>query len=50
MESIYSTLLDDEFFIDLTDGLGVFLEGLNGFFKGMGGMEGVLGTIGAFIT
>jgi TP901 family phage tail tape measure protein len=50
LEGIYSTLLDDEFFIDLTDALSVFLEGMEGFFEGMGGMEGVLGTIGAFIS
>jgi hypothetical protein len=49
-ENIYDSLLDDEFFIKLTNLFADFLEGLGGFVDGFGGMESVLSTIGAFIT
>ena len=42
METIYSSLLSDEFFIDLTDGVGSFLEILNGVIKSLGGVKGLL--------
>ena len=49
-ENIYDSLLDDEFFIKLTNAFAIFLEGLGGFVDGFGGMEGVLSMIGGFIT
>ena len=49
-ENIYDSLLDDTFFIKLTEAFGVCLEGLGGFVDVFGGMEGVLSTIGGFIT
>jgi hypothetical protein len=42
METIYSSLLSDEFFIDLADGVGSFLEILNSVIKSLGGMKGLL--------
>lgn len=42
METIYSSLLSDEFFIDLTDGVGSFLEILNSVIKSLGGVKGLL--------
>ena len=42
METIYSSLLSDEFFIDLTDGVGSFLEILNSIIKSLGGVKGLL--------
>ena len=49
-ENIYDSLLDDEFFIKMTNAFAIFLEGLGGFVDGFGGMEGVLSMIGGFIT
>jgi hypothetical protein len=49
-ENIYDSLIDDEFFIKLTDGFAILVEGLGGFIDGFGGMEGVLSMIGGFIT
>jgi hypothetical protein len=49
-ENIYQSLLDDKFFIGLTDGFGKFLELIQGTIDGLGGVKGVLSTVGAFIT
>ena len=46
-ESIYSALLNDEFFIDLNNSLAGFLEGLGKIFDGMGGLKGILLMIGS---
>lgn len=42
METIYSSLLSDEFFINLANGVGSFLEILNSVIKSLGGMKGLL--------
>lgn len=49
-ENIYDSLIDDDFFIDLTDAFAILLEGIGGFVDGFGGMEGILFTVGSFIT
>ena len=46
-ESIYSALLNDEFFIDLNNGLAGFLEGLGKIMDGMGGLKGILLMVGS---
>lgn len=49
-ETIYSDLLNDDFFISLTDGLAKVLEGVDGLIKGLGGVPGILGIIGTVST
>lgn len=49
-EAIYSDLLNDEFFIDLNNGLSGLLTLLDNVIDGVGGLQGVLlalGTVGA---
>ena len=41
-EEIYDTLLNDEFFIDLTDFFADLLDGINNLSKAVGGLPGVL--------
>lgn len=48
-ESIYGSILDDKFFIKLTDSLGSILEYLNNVIKAMGGVPGLLSTISALV-
>jgi TP901 family phage tail tape measure protein len=50
-EKIYSSLINDEFFIDLLNGFEKGLETINGFIEGLGGIEGALGTVSSvFLT
>ena len=49
-ESVYSAILDDEFFIKITNGFAEILDGVEDFIDGMGGVKGVLLAIGAIIT
>ena len=49
-ESVYSAILDDEFFIKITNGFAEILDGVEDFIDGMGGVKGVLLTIGAITT
>lgn len=42
LETIYNNLLDDNFFIDLTDGAADLLDILNGIVKSLGGAKGLL--------
>ena len=42
LEEIYSTILDDSFFIKLTDSFAGIVENLNKFFKSIDGLKGVL--------
>ena len=49
-ENIYDSLLNDDFFIDLTDAFATLLEGVGGFIDGLGGMKGVIGMVGGFIA
>lgn len=48
-EGIYQALIDDNFFIDFNDGLAKALEGVEGFTNGLGGMKGILSTVGSII-
>lgn len=50
-QGIYQDLLDDKFFIGLTNGLEKVLEAIHGVIKGFGGMKGVLMALGSiFLT
>ena len=46
-EDIYTALLNDEFFIDLTNIFADVLEGVKSVIDGLGGMEGILLLIGS---
>lgn len=48
-ESIYNVLLDDKFFIKLTDGLAGFLNIINDTIKGIGGLQGAFSLLGGVI-
>ena len=45
MESIWQSLINDEFFIDLTDALSKLLDMINLFAKSIGGLPGVLSVL-----
>lgn len=49
LETIYDKLLDDNFFIGLTNGLAKFIEGVGGLVEGLGGVKGILLTVGNII-
>ena len=49
-ESIYDALLDDKFFIGLTDLFAKVLDGVNLFIKGLGGAKGALLAVLALAT
>lgn len=50
-EAIYTDLVNDEFFIDLLNGVEKALEGVKGLMEGFGGMKGILTTVsGIFMT
>ena len=50
-ESIYSSLLDDKFFIDINNGFANLLSGIGEFVKGIGGAKGVIAAFGSiFLT
>jgi hypothetical protein len=49
-ESIYQTLIDDEFFIDLTNALEKVLVGVKKLMDSMGGLPGVLTLVGSIAT
>ena len=50
-EHIYSSLLNDEFFIDLLNGFEKVLETVSGLIDGLGGLKGVVGIVGSvFLT
>lgn len=49
-EQIYSSLLDDEFFIDVLDGFESFLVGINSVIEGMGGLKGILLLVAGIFT
>ena len=50
IEEIYSQLLDDKFFIKLTDGAASFLNIISDVIDSLGGLKGVLLLIGTIIT
>ena len=49
-EGIYQSLIDDKFFIGVDDLISGILNSINGLIKGLGGIPGVLTTIGALLT
>lgn len=48
-ESIFSALIDDKFFIKLTNGLESVLVGVKSFIDNFGGIKGVLSTVLSFV-
>lgn len=49
-ETIYSSLLNDKFFIQLNDGFAKVLDIINQIITGLGGMKGILLTLGGVMT
>ena len=50
-EAIYEALLNDDFFIDLLNGLEKVLDGVGGLIDGFGGLGGIMSTLGSvFLT
>lgn len=50
-EHIYSSLINDEFFIDLLSGFEKVLETIGGVVDGLGGLKGIIGIVGSvFLT
>ena len=49
-EAIYQSLIDDKFFIGFNDLISGVLDRINDLIKGLGGIPGVLTTIGALLT
>lgn len=49
LETIYQQLLNDEFFIDLTNGFGKFLDVLSKTIDGLGGLPGILTIISSLM-
>lgn len=45
LENIYTKLIDDDFFINLSNGLAKVIDGVSGFIDGLGGVEGLLKSI-----
>lgn len=50
LEAIYESIMDDEFFIDLTNGFAKLIDGVGGFVKSIGGLQGVLSGLGFILT
>ena len=48
-EGIYQALIDEDFFIGLTNGFASVLEGVDGLVTGLGGMKGILTSTGGII-
>jgi len=50
-EAIYSSLINDDFFIDVNDFIEKNLDGINNLIKALGGLPGVLSVVStAFLT
>ena len=49
-EGVYSAILNDEFFIDLTNTFAELIDGVKLFIDGLGGIKGVLLAVGSIIT
>jgi TP901 family phage tail tape measure protein len=47
LEDVYDSLLNDEFFIELTKGFGGLIETISGLVDGLGGLKGVISLIGS---
>lgn len=50
MEALYSSIIDDEFFINLTDGFAGLIDKVGGFVESIGGLKGVLSGLGLILT
>jgi hypothetical protein len=50
LESIYQSLIDDKFFVNLNDALASVFKGVNNIINGMGGLQGILTFVGSFIS
>lgn len=50
LETIYGAIMDDEFFIDLTNGFAGLIDKVGGFVKSIGGLQGVLSGLGWILT
>jgi hypothetical protein len=48
-QGVYDSILDDEFFIKLTDGFAKALEAVEGLMDGFGGLKGILMSVGSII-
>lgn len=49
-QSIYSELIDEDFFIGVDNAIEKLLTGVNGFVKGLGGIKGIVSLVGGFIS
>jgi hypothetical protein len=49
-EDVYDSILNDEFFIKLTNGVEKLITGFGKLVDSVGGMEGVFGTLGLLLT
>lgn len=49
-EAVYSAILNDEFFISLSNGFAVVLDGIEAFIDGLGGVKSILLSLGAIVT
>jgi hypothetical protein len=49
MESIYSDLIDDEFFIDLTNGFSSLIDSLDAFIDGFGGVKMIVMSVASIL-
>lgn len=47
LEDLYTKLISDDFFINLSNGLAKVVDGLGGFIDGLGGVKGLLQSIGS---
>jgi hypothetical protein len=47
LEAIYSQLLDDEFFIDISNGFSGLLDSVSAFIDGIGGVKSIIIGIGS---
>ena len=50
LETIYASIMDDEFFIELTDGFAKLIDDIGNFVKSIGGLQGVLSGLGWILT
>ncbi len=50
LETIYGAILKDDFFIGLTNGFAVILEGVDGLIDSLGGVKGVIFLLGTVLT
>lgn len=49
-EAVYDTILDDEFFIKMTNSFAGLLDGVKLFIDSLGGVKGVLLAVGSIVT